>query len=312
MATLFKRAYQLDIGKQYVYQKLSPGISLNAIDSYMYPGPQQEGYRFSEHNISFQINKTNSSSADVSTITIFNPTKDIVDLLESLSGQKVAIIFKAGYVEEMKELFRGVMESFVFSFEGETSQLVIKLGDGTVNVREATSSRVYPSGTPYQTIVNDLIADLGVPKAGAGVVPPKGSTEVAFYATGQTIDQLRRLSLVSNSDFSITDGAAWFLPKLAGIRKEVYKLNAETGLIGDIAPLDKTQGVSTTSKEPKKSVKFKCLLNGSITPNSTVYLESSDGRYNGGYKVTSVKHIGELEGTAWYSECEADYVNVYI
>jgi hypothetical protein len=102
------------------------------------------------------------------------------------------------------------------------------------------------------------------------------------------------------------------MPKDRGTRQEVVKLSATSGLL-EIAPLNKSEGTNPDDKtSPKKSVRIKSLLNGAIMPNHTVYVESSDGFYKGGYKVTSITHSGTLEGGEWVSNIEADEVVTYV
>jgi len=50
-------------------------------------------------------------------------------------------------------------------FTGKDRATTLKLGDGSVNVQEAMSSRSYPRGTPITTIVGELALDMGLPVA---------------------------------------------------------------------------------------------------------------------------------------------------
>lgn len=311
---LFKRKYQLDFGKAIEVKRNYVGSEITDIGKLVDSTAPTNAYRITEHNISFTINKSVTDSPNTGEITVYNMPSSILDYLDSLNGKPVTAILSAGYEDEgMKEIFKGTVESFSYSFNGPDSILSLNLGDGTANMRETVTNRSYPAGTPYKTIVEDVVQDMGLPKAGGMMNVPEGVTKSNFYAAGSSCEQLRRIAKITQSDFSVQEGAVCWMPRDKGIRQEVIKLTAESGLIENIVPLNKSEGKNPNDKTtPQKSVRIKCLLNGALMPNHTVYVESSDGYYKGGYKITSVTHSGTYEGSDWTTTMEADEVITYV
>lgn len=309
---LFKRKYQLDFGKAIPVKRTYTTPEVVDIGKLVDNKSPNNAYRLTQHNISFNITKSLSDTPNTGTITVYNMPKEILGYLESLNGQPLAAILSAGYEDNIKEIFKGTVESFTFSFNSPDSVLELTLGDGSVQMRESVSVRSYPAGTPHKTIVNDLATDMGLPMGGGLAKVPATVTKNDFYAAGSSCEQLRRIAKITNSDFSVQEGAVCWMPKDKGIRQEVVKLTAKSGLL-EIAPLNKNEGKNPTDKtSPTKSVRIKCLLNGAIMPGHTVYVESSDGYYKGGYKVTSITHSGSFEGGDWTSSIEGDEVVIYV
>jgi len=309
---LFNRKYQLDFGKPIEVKRTYVTPEVVDIGKLVDSKSPTNAYRLTEHNISFNIRKSVTDSPNSGSITIYNMPKEILGYLENLNGKPLGAILSAGYESGIKEIFKGTVESYTYTFNSPDSILELSLGDGSVNMRETVSVRSYPLGTPYKTIVEDIVGDMGLPKAGGLLNVPEMVTKSDFYAAGSSCEQLRRIAKITNSDFSVQEGAVCWMPKDKGTRQEIIKLTAQSGLL-EIAPLNKSEGTNPEDKtSPKKSVRIKCLLNGAIMPNQTVYVESSDGFYKGGYKVTSVVHSGTLEGGEWVTNMEADEVVVYV
>lgn len=309
---LFNRKYQLDFGKPVPVKRTYTTPEVINIGNLVDTKSPSSAYRLSQHNISFNITKSVSDTPNMGSITIYNMPKEILGYLESLNGAPLAAILSAGYSDGIKEIFRGTVESFSYSFNSPDSVVELMIGDASVQMRESVSVRSYPTGTPHKTIVQDLATDMGLPLAGGLTNVPDTVTKSDFYAAGSSCDQLRRIAKITNSDFSVQEGAVCWMPKDKGIRTEVFKLTSTSGLI-EIAPLNKNEGKNPDDKNsPKKSVRIKCLLNGALLPGQTVYVESSDGYYKGGYKITSITHSGTFEGGDWTSTMEADEVVVYV
>ena len=221
-----------------------------------------------------------------------------------MATKKVAISLSAGYEKDITLIFRGTIDKYSFHFDSATSRLELSCSDGGLNLKEAVSDRYYPVGTNYSKIVRDLSKDLGLP---LGIpITADGKTKGSSYFTGSTSVNLLRLAKMLNCDFSVQDGSIMWLPENKRLDKEAYRLTATTGLIGEVKAYNSNNESPTNDKSANKpGIKLTSLLNGRILPHETIYVESSDGRYKGYYKVTEVSHMGEYEGRPWYTNITA-------
>lgn len=309
MGVFFNRTYEFYVGEPVPVKKVYAPGDVVVIDNYVDTTSNKKSnpntFLLTQHQISFNIKKDKKTEGNKSTITVTNPPKKLVDYLELFSTKKIAFILKAGYAGDNVTIFQGTIEKFEFKFNGPDSKLEIKGTDAGNNLKEATSVRSYPVGTPYSKIAEDLTKDLGLP---VGIVTGFiGNTKSPTYISGKTSLNLNWLTKAHNLDFSVQDGAVYIFPEGKRIKKDVFELKADTGLIGEVEAYNNNsdkQANDTTGVKP--AIKLTSLLNGRIIPNSTIYVESSDKRYKGYYKVTEVTHRGEYEGNSgWFTEIVA-------
>ncbi len=309
MGVLFNRSYEFYVGEPVPVRKVyGPGDTVlidNYVDIALAKKSAPNAFLITQHQISFNIKKDKKTEGNKANITITNPPKKLVDYLELFATKKIAFILKAGYAGDNVTIFQGTIEKFEFKFDGPESKLEIKGTDGGNNLKEATSTRSYPAGTAYSKIVSDLAQDMGLP---LGVkINADGTTKSPTYFSGKTSLNLAWLAKAQNADFSVQDGAVWWMPEAKRLPSAVYELKASTGLIGEVEAYNNNsdkQAHDTAGVKP--AIKVTCLLNGRIIPNSTVYVESNDKRYKGYYKVTEVTHRGEFESTSgWFTEIVA-------
>lgn len=257
-------------------------------------------YKLSSHNISFNIDMSTKTGTKNNWIEVNNLSDDLVNYLDSNSDKKIAVQLKAGYVGSIKLLFLGTLEKFSDDFSSSTRATRFSVGDGTINLKEARSRRSYPKGTPVDTIVEDMLGDLGVPKAEGGVVKLGDDIKcrAPYYVSGKTSDQIVLLSDDFGLDFTIIQNTAFVVPKNKHSTIFAPLISADTGLKGDITPAAEHKGkkAATTSK---RRLEFTSFLNADIIPTGLV--EIKHPRYSGTYKVISVKHSGGYERGDWDS-----------
>lgn len=321
MSTLYDKSYELIFGKPFQLTTSSfsifetPEEKLVAIEDFFDTG-NTNGVKLTAHDISFDISKTKKSSTNKSYIEVRNMSTSTVEYLSNQQGQKPAVILKAGFGGKNKEIFRGQLESYADRKEGQNRITKLLLTDGAENAREANSIRTYRKGTPVSTIVSQLLSDMGVPKAGGGVLldPDNVVTKKAFYVSGRTGDNLDKIAsstLGALADWTITDMHSYWIPEgeTVGI-ESVVPLSEDSGLIGSPVIKDDSSGKPTyTSSDTTKnlrSIKFKTLLNGALVPLGGVTLDSD--KFKGTFKIVDVKHVGKLEGSKWFTEVVAEEV----
>lgn len=313
----FNHSYRLVIGipssaerKTNKNSKFTSSVDLDT--SLQSSSSKTNAYELTTYQITFRIVKDNNTDPNKSSITIFNLKDDTVAYINNNIKNNLAIFLEVGYEgEQLVQVFKGTIQWISDTKDGATRRTELHCIDGGVNMMEAQTSRSYPKGTKYSTVVNDLVKDLGTPK-GAIKISDDKTIPSSIALTGNTSHNLEHITKSIDHTFSIQDGAAYVMPQSERLPANSAYISEETGLIGspqpfhnDIKPAKKTTK-KTKSKKPKKptdGVRFKCQINGTILPEKTVYLKSKN--YDGAFKVISVSHEGDYEGNNWTSNVEA-------
>jgi len=341
MTTKFQYAYKLTIGAVLNVKDLlgtgpdyeSRGIPFKKqVDLNTYAQREEtssnKAFLFTEHQIQFSISKDDSSDPNDSTITLYNLSDNTVNYLDQNYENHVVVKLEAGYVnDQIKLLFLGTLQRMEDNFEGDTRKTTLYLTDGKSNIQEAYSSRSYPKGTSHNTIANDLVQDLGLPKGQVSNFNSMSKTLSARSFSGNTHQLLKEICVQNKHDYHIQDGTVNIIPTDKRLKKQCAYLTPDTGLIGSPSPLaDPKQkaitksSTSTTSsidakgnvtwhkaKKPRTynlgGISFKCLLDGAITVGASVYIKSKN--YDGAFKITKVQHDGDYEGNNWTTTCDA-------
>ncbi len=271
------------------------------LDNYVAPGINA-AYQIDEHNISFSISKSGeSTSPNNATITINNLSENLANYLYQNQNKSLTLILKAGYEDTVvKEIFRGTISGVTDTRRGNDRITRLSVSDGGFNMKETTTSRVYARGTRIDTIITDLMTDLGLSKD-AGAIATFGSsvvTESTYSVYGTPTSELKRLGDRYKTAFSVQDQLINFVPVDARVAEQVAYVSEDTGLINSPQAIN-TSGASQQgdSVNNNPSIQFETLLNGDLLPNKTVYLKSNN--YDLALKITKVTHTGEYEGTNW-------------
>ena len=309
----FGRKYRLIVGLP-----LSLGSDFNK----QINDTKSNAYVLTEHHLEFEINKSNDAQANKGYITITNASDDFVNYLQQNADNHLAVMLDAGYEDQgMTTLFMGGVSHFEDSWDGSliVRKTKLTLGDGELALSVASTARAYKTGTKLNTILNDLLDDLSIPRG--RVIPYDDSETLKFSKsfTGRAGDNLRMLGQATGRTFTVQDNSAYFTKVGYGLKQQVIELSAETGLIGIPTPrvmsakqqyeiqkkIDKTKKEELKAKYARKEdigLVVESLLNGSLVPELTVYLKS---RYiTGFYKILEVSHTGsyESDGADWKTE----------
>lgn len=318
----FGRKYELIIGNPYTVtrKEILDGpekfyeSKVRAIEDELLSANRREsGFLFNEHQIEFSFEKNKSGvSPNAGSITIINAPQTLVDYLDNKSGKKTAVALKCGYEgSDLNLIFIGNIERVIDTFNRETRRTSLHLVDGGVNFQEATTVRYYPKGTSADEIIEGLMSDTLLPKSGANVYKLGITIDKPWYFSGSSFVELTKFAHYYDYNFSVQDGTCLFTPTGKARRREIVaKITPDTGLVGTITAIDRNDGISqnkASSNNP--GVKFKCLLDGTLLPENLVYAEDSN-RKGAAYKMTKVSHKGSFEGDYWYTEVEAEQVQL--
>ncbi len=271
---------------------------------------KKNAYELTTHQISFTITKDNSKEPNKSSITIVNLDDDLVNYITNNIENTLAIVLEAGYTGEIKTIFKGTVSKIIDKWSGNTRETLLKCTDGGANVKEAVTSRSYPAGTSVKKVIKDLSSDLGT-NVGRIEIDSNLTTfnaPVAFI--GSTANQLSKLTDSLKHNFSIQDGATYVTPREKRLPQISAYLSDETGLKTYPTPLSTGEKKNKKNKTPANGVSFECQIDGSILPESTVYVKSRD--IDSAFKVTKVQHKGSYESDDWTTEIEAVKVDAVI
>ncbi|AFH20906.1 baseplate hub [Cronobacter phage CR9] len=278
-------------------------------------------YEIKELHMEFSVKKDNSKEPNKGYVTVYNLSDEVVNYLSVNQRESLAVMLHAGYNGDEKLIFSGTVEYVEDNFEAETRETKFILGDGTLNLTTATTARSYRKGTPLNSVLNDLINDLKLPK---GRVIDFGSqtlqTSMAF--TGNASQNLANLAKNTGSTFSVQDGAVYWTREGSRFNNVMFEISEEGGMVGTPTPKQPASSkkllaakakekAGVKPKKPSKKAKehdikedvgmtVTTLLNGAILPESTVYLNT---RYHKGfYKVAELTHRGGYETGDWVTE----------
>lgn len=271
---------------------------------------KRNAYELTTHQISFTIRKDASKDPNKAEITIVNLDDDIVNYINNNVEHTLAIILEAGYVGELKTIFKGTVSRIGDQWKGNTRETKLMCTDGGVNVGESMTSRTYPAGTPVKNVVQDLVGDLGTTVGSIEIDSDVKTFNAPISFVGNTASQMGKITDSINHNFSIQDGAAYVTPRDKRFPQQSAYLSDETGLKTSPQPLSQGNKKSKKNKTPKDGVSFDCQLDGSILPESTVYVK--DKSYEGALKVTKVTHTGSFEEKEWTTKVQAIKIDAVI
>lgn len=295
----FDPDYELTIGvKKFSLDKNNP-IYKDAVDI-------QDTLTLKDFQIDFRAALSSSAGSNIMSLTICNPPDKLYNGLKGVQGKKPFIRLKAGFKNgKVDQIFLGNIDKIDASREGVNNKIVLTCSDGSFNIREGYSVRSYPAGTQVQTIIRDIAEDMVVPisfnydfNENLANIP----TEIP-YAMSFSQNSFQALT---NFTQSLGLESTYVQSKLLIYKQNLFqkvtiatKISPDTGLVGSVAYASNgSEFVDDTTVE-KDGIKFKCLLNGAIMPES--YIEVVSDNIKGIYKVVSVVHEGSFEGSSWFS-----------
>lgn len=313
MALATTRTYQLIFGKAVDYSK----VGKVDINKYIEANKNDVSYLVEDLNIQFRIRKDSSKDPNKAEITIYNLSDDLVGYLDSAQDQSLSVLFSAGLDGDNRTLFSGTCEFVEDKWNGPERQTRLIMGDGVISLTTQMSPRSYRAGVKLNTILDDLIQDMNLPK---GRVVRFADDEVLNHPmafNGLVSNNLANLARNTGRKFSVQDGAVFWTVEGARFEDIAYIISEETGMRE--SPTPKNPNIAkrrlakwNAHKHKKPHVKsfreikedaglvVKTELNGGLVPESTVYLQSRT--YTGYYKVVYVVHSGMYEGGDWVSE----------
>lgn len=243
----------------------------------------------------FSIVRDQRRDPDEAVFSIINLKPENRAELES--NEQVSLVFEAGYAENMKQLFAGVVRRAISTKEGPNWVTTVTLGDGESDrIQLASIRKTYKKDTALKTALQDMVRATGLGEGNLQDVVdvarqaaldkfPRSRTFV-----GPALAELYRQVRSFGFGYTIQDGTFVFYSDTSGTGAGVL-LSPETGLVG------------SPRLDSKGKVQFRALLNADIQPQAVVQLESA--QINGRFLVERTNHLGDSRGQDWYVDATA-------
>jgi hypothetical protein len=233
--------------------------------------------------LEFDITRNTYSSTNVASIRVFNLKertrnllrKDVTNLYDNRR-----ITLDAGYGTNLSTIFTGNVTQAWSVREGVNFISSMESFDGGFAFVTGRSDVGFPANTPLRSVLTRLVEDLPGIALGAigdsfdGDIGPRGNSY-----SGNTRDLLASLS---NGQFFVDSGKAYFLANNECIDGSFTIVNADSGLL-------------QTPQRETALINFDMIFEPRVICGQFVQLDSStDQSFNGAYKITSIKHRGVI------------------
>lgn len=244
-------------------------------------------------NITAKGKKSNKAEPNTMTITIDNLSENIRNRISSKEFNLVKL--EVGrYGEELRVLFVGTIDKCTHIRESSTAttRTVLECGDGSIQYASSYSAKTLKKGMTDSQVIEEIIKDMpeitkGVQDLPKDRVLPRGKTLL-----GNSRDELTRIAMRNNCDWSIQDGKLVFVPRNKVLPNSYgYLISAETGM------------VDSPQKNNDGGLSVKMFLNTSIFINSLIRVKSMINDYNGDYKVLEIEYDLSTRGNEWHQTC---------
>lgn len=249
---------------------------------------------FENQRVAFKVSKDDGSKPNTAEVTISNLNESTRARVEK-KGE--TLVLEAGYGGDNAVVFSGRVRTVDHvKREDGTWDTVITSGDGEEELRVATVTNSWDAGVSISTVLNALVASLGLQPGNSRDV---FATITGNFSNGYTLDGVRSRQKLTDIlamhgfSWSIQDGRVQVVAVNEPTADAAILLNAKTGLIG-------TPTHITGNKKRRNAIRFQALLQP-FKPGRRVQIESRT--VNGLIRLTKVNHDGDTFGN-WVSTCE--------
>lgn len=248
-------------------------------------------------DMSFEIEKTREVQPNKAKFQIFNLPERIRNKMQLTDKDKIE--FEAGYKLTASRVFIGDATHALSGTQGPDWVTTIEAQEGIKAYRSSYVAKSYGPGTPYKTIIEDVVKSFGVYKvtpqitkiiSSLGKAAPNGLT-VDGPSAKVLNDVLGGLGLA----YSIQNDQIQILATSVGTSDlPAVKLGYDSGLVGIPQLGEKTE---------KATLSFQSLLQPELVPGRKVLLTTQGVK--GTFVCDNVKHKGDNFGKEFYSHCQA-------
>ncbi|MBR3972993.1 MAG: hypothetical protein IKJ99_03435 [Oscillospiraceae bacterium] len=251
-------------------------------------------------HISFSIQKSDTETQNSGKVSIWNLNNEHLSVLNK---KDCALSLRAGYGTRLSLIFAGIISFVSTTMDGADRVTEIEAIDNRVEIRDTYVSVSYRGKVNSKTIMDDVAAQMGVAVTysynAKFVDLPNG-----FSYVGQAKNIMNKICKCCGLKWSIQNGVMQVKRPGDVMKKEVYLLNAESGLIGSPARVVVSPEEATEESVLGWDVEY--LLNGAIHVDDYVKLETA--AVTGYFRVYSLDIAGDNITGDWY--CKARLLEV--
>lgn len=245
--------------------------------------------------VQYKVKKTSRKEPNSAEITITNLSQQT---RAAMKAKGARVVLQAGYVGTVSQIFAGDARVITHVHEHDKGDwsTILRCGDGERAYLFGQISKSYGANTPVRTVLNDVVAALGIDPGNSRDVTISESFLNGYVAHGRAATELERLLKGRGFAWSVQDGRLQILGQTA-TTSTITVLSAKSGLVGspEFGTPDKKGGPSY--------LKIKSLLQPQIRPGGKIKLDSISVK--GTFRAVTVEHEGDTAGGNWYTTVDA-------
>lgn len=237
--------------------------------------------------VAFSVTRDDSKWPNDAQVAVYNLAEGTRADLASRGA--ASVILSAGYGSADTQIFNGILRKIESVQEGADWVTLLSSGDGEDKLVNTHVSRSFAKGTPYLSIVEGLISDLGlgegnlsVYRASLGIL----TLDKALTLDGPAQDVIDDFCRSTGFTFSVQDGALQF------------RLIGKPAHPTPVAILSSATGLISARLDQKGNVSGRALLHADIIPGSLITLASINVK--GAFTITKTVHEGDSSANDWY------------
>lgn len=253
----------------------------------LFLGNDNESIEINSLRVDFEIIKTQTSEPNPSIIRVYNLSRDNQAKITAKTFKKV--VLAVGY-EDVRVIYGGdIIESKTVRDDLDTI-IEMECGDGFVDYSSAYVAVTLKAGATDSDIVKELTKTMPNTDVGTIDLPNVRKLPRGRVLVGNTREILDKIAVNNNANWSIQDGTLHIVPKGKVLAdNEGFVLSQDTGLIG-------------FPEKTNEGLQVNCLLNPALKIGGLVRVESILPQFNGDFKITELKHVGDNMTEDWRSE----------
>lgn len=251
-------------------------------------------------NVEFSFEKSDLSTQNNGRVTIWNLNKS---QLAVLNQNNCLVHFRAGYGNQLPLIFAGSVTYATTEMDGASERTEIELIDNLIAIRDTFVSVGYNGTVSWKKILTDSAAQMGVAISFSHNAK-FSNVQNGFSFVGPAKNILDKACKCCGLSWSIQNGVLQIKRPGDTMSREVFELNAESGLIG--IPKRIVLAQDDSGKVTQYGWEAQYLLNGAINVNDYVKLVSK--KVTGYFTVQAVQYMGSNRSGDWL--CDAKLLEV--
>ena len=233
--------------------------------------------------VSFTANKSIAGGLNRLDISVYNMREANRNAIaKDPEDQKyIPLKFKAGYKDNLEQLFRGSIHRANTRRDGADLVTEIECVDGGFDYQFSETDRVIAAGgDQVEAVLKDM------PNTGKGAISERQPLIRPKVMVGRTPKKI---------DSFVQDGESWF------IENEKLHIIKDGEVIGTSVPIvSAATGLLEAPQRDQQRVTVKIRYNGAIRTGGRFKLESELAEYmNAIYRAETIEFEGDWEGEAW-------------